>query len=185
METIVWEEPITYINHRHSVASWLLTYDHKRIGILYLIVVTAAFFLGGIMATLIRLELASPAGDLVSADVYNRMFTMHGVTMVFFVLVPAVPAVLGNFVMPLMIGAKDVAFPKLNLLSWYIFTTGFFFTIISMVVGGVSVTAIATSRSPCAKSRKICSDDGLLTIKLIEGQRRRKRASFSGTREPA
>jgi cytochrome c oxidase subunit 1 len=100
-------------------------------------VVTTAFFLGGLFATLIRLELATPAGDLLSADVYNRLFTMHGVTMVFFVLVPAVPAVLGNFVMPLMIGAKDVAFPKLNLLSWYIFTTGFIFTIVSMIVGGV------------------------------------------------
>src|SRR5947208_3192760 len=137
METIVWAKPTTYINHKHTVASWLLTYDHKRIGILYLIVVTTAFFLGGIMATLIRLELATPAGDLLSADVYNRMFTMHGVTMVFFVLVPAVPAVLGNFVMPLMIGAKDVAFPKLNLLSWYIFTIGFIFTVVSMILGGV------------------------------------------------
>ena len=119
------------------MASWLLTYDHKRIGILYLMVVTTAFFLGGLFATVIRLELATPAGDLLSADTYNRMFTMHGVTMVFFVLVPAVPAVLGNFVIPLMIGAKDVAFPKLNLLSWYIFTTGFLFTIVSMVLGGV------------------------------------------------
>ncbi|PYR65123.1 MAG: cytochrome c oxidase subunit I [Acidobacteria bacterium] len=137
METIVYEEPTTYLNHQHSVASWLLTYDHKRIGILYLIVVTFAFFLGGIFATLIRLELATPAGDLFSADVYNRMFTMHGVTMVFFVLVPAVPAVLGNFVMPLMIGAKDVAFPKLNLLSWYVFTIGFIFTVASMILGGV------------------------------------------------
>jgi cytochrome c oxidase subunit I len=137
METIVWAEPTTYINHKHSVASWLLTYDHKRIGILYLIVVTTAFFLGGLFATVIRLELATPAGDLLSADAYNRMFTMHGVTMVFFVLIPAVPAVLGNFAMPLMIGAKDVAFPKLNLLSWYIFTTGFLFTIVSMVLGGV------------------------------------------------
>jgi cytochrome c oxidase subunit I len=137
METIVWAEPTTYINHKHSVASWLLTYDHKRIGILYLMVVTAAFFLGGLFATLIRLELATPAGDLMSADVYNRLFTMHGVTMVFFVLIPAVPAVLGNFVMPLMIGAKDVAFPRLNLLSWYIFTIGFLFTIVSMVLGGV------------------------------------------------
>src|SRR6185436_6717487 len=128
---------VTYLNHEHTVASWLLTKDHKRIGILYLIVVTFAFFLGGLFATLIRLELATPAGDLVSADVYNRLFTMHGVTMVFFVLVPAVPAVLGNFVMPLMIGAKDVAFPKLNLLSWYVFTIGFLFTIVSMVMGGV------------------------------------------------
>ena len=134
---MVMESPVNYINHRHTVASWLLTKDHKRIGILYLIVVSTAFALGGIFATLIRMELTTPAGDLLSADVYNRMFTMHGVTMVFFVLVPAVPAVLGNFVMPLMIGAKDVAFPKLNLLSWYVFTIGFIFTVAAMVLGGV------------------------------------------------
>jgi cytochrome c oxidase subunit 1 len=109
METAVMDTPVTYLNHRHSVASWLLTKDHKRIGILYLIVVSTAFTLGGIFASLIRMELATPEGDLLSADMYNRMFTMHGITMVFFVLVPAVPAILGNFVMPLMIGAKDVA----------------------------------------------------------------------------
>src|SRR6186997_3460390 len=135
MQTMVAESPVNYVNHQHTVASWLLTKDHKRIGILYLIVVSIAFFLGGIFAALIRLELTTPAGDLLSADVYNRMFTMHGVTMVFFVLVPAVPAVLGNFAMPLMIGAKDVAFPKLNLMSWYIFTIGFIFTVISMILG--------------------------------------------------
>src|SRR6266576_4452687 len=92
--------------------------------------------LGGLFAALIRVELTTPQGDLLSADVYNRMFTMHGITMVFFVLIPAVPAVLGNFVLPLMIGAKDVAFPKLNLLSWYIFTIGFIFTVVSMILGG-------------------------------------------------
>ena len=119
---------VTYLNHEHTVASWLLTKDHKRIGIMYLLVVTFAFFLGGLFASMIRLELATPAGDLVSADTYNKMFTMHGVAMVFFVLIPAVPAILGNFVLPLMLGAKDVAFPKLNLLSWYVFVIGFLFT---------------------------------------------------------
>src|SRR6266581_4448553 len=137
MQTMVVESPVNYINHQHSVASWLLTKDHKRIAILYLIVVSIAATLGGIFAALIRVELTTPAGDLLSADVYNRMFTMHGITMVFFVLIPAVPAVLGNFVMPLMIGAKDVAFPKLNLLSWYIFVTGFIFTVTAMILGGV------------------------------------------------
>ena len=86
---------------------------------------------------MLRLELATPAGDLVSADTYNKMFTMHGVAMVFFVLIPAVPAILGNFVLPLQLGAKDVAFPKLNLLSWYIFVIGFLFTVYAMVSGGV------------------------------------------------
>ena len=116
---------VTYLNHEHGVASWLLTKDHKRIGLMYLVVVTFAFFLGGIFASGIRLELATPAGDFVSADTYNKLFTMHGVAMVFFVLIPAVPAILGNFVLPLMLGAKDVAFPKINLLSWYVFVVGF------------------------------------------------------------
>ena len=126
-----------YLNHTSTVASWLLTKDHKRIGILYLIVVTVAFILGGIFAAAVRIELTTPQGDFVAADTYNRLFTMHGVAMVFFVLMPAVPAVLGNFVLPLMIGAKDVAFPKINLLSWYVFVIGFIFTITAMIVGGV------------------------------------------------
>ena len=128
---------MNYLNHTSTVASWLLTKDHKRIGILYLIVVTSAFILGGIFAAAVRIELTTPQGDFVAADTYNRLFTMHGVAMVFFVLVPVVPAVLGNFLLPLMIGAKDVAFPKINLLSWYIFVIGFVFTIAAMIIGGV------------------------------------------------
>jgi cytochrome c oxidase subunit I len=126
-----------YLNHTSTVASWLLTKDHKRIGILYLLLVTAAFILGGIFAAGIRIELTTPQGDFVAADTYNRLFTMHGIMMVFFVLIPAVPAILGNFVLPLMIGAKDVAFPKINLLSWYVFLVGMVFTLTAMVVGGV------------------------------------------------
>jgi cytochrome c oxidase subunit 1 len=126
-----------YLNHETTIASWLLTKDHKRIGILYLIVVSLAFFLGGIFAAGIRIELTTPQGDFLAPDTYNRLFTMHGIAMVFFVLIPAVPAILGNFVLPLMIGAKDVAFPKLNLLSWYVFVIGFIFTIAAMLVGGV------------------------------------------------
>src|SRR5258708_15678302 len=136
MQTMVLESPVNYLNHKHTVASWLLTKDHKRIGILYLIVVSMAAMLGGLFAALIRVELTTPQGDLLSADVYNRMFTMHGITMVFFVLIPAVPAVLGNFVLPLMIGAKDVEVPRLNLLSWYIFVSGFSFTVTAMILGG-------------------------------------------------
>jgi cytochrome c oxidase subunit I len=128
---------VNFLNHQTTVASWLLTKDHKRIGILYLIVVTIAFMLGGIFAAAVRIELTTPQGDFVSADTYNRLFTMHGVAMVFFVLVPVVPAILGNFVLPLMIGAKDVAFPKINLLSWYVFVIGFIFTIAAMIIGGV------------------------------------------------
>src|SRR5262245_61636821 len=129
--------PLTYLNHEHSVRSWLLTKDHKRIGVMYLVVVTLAFFLGGLFATLFRLELATPAGDLLSSDTYNKMFTMHGVAMVFFVLIPGVPAILGNFVLPLMLGARDVAFPKLNLASWYIFLVGGLLTLFVAATGGV------------------------------------------------
>ena len=94
--------------------------DHKRIAILYLISLTFFFFVGGFFAVLIRLELLTPQGDLVTADTYNKLFSMHGIIMVFLFLIPSVPAVLGNFLIPLMIGARDLAFPRLNLLSWYI-----------------------------------------------------------------
>src|SRR3954471_6156301 len=137
MTTTVAESPINYLNVRTTVASWLFTKDHKRIGLMYMVVVTIAFIIGAFFAAIIRAELATPAGDLVSSDVYNRVFTMHGVAMVFFVLIPAVPAILGNFVLPLMLGARDVAFPKLNLLSWYVFVFGLIFTLVAMVTGGV------------------------------------------------
>ena len=128
---------VTYLNHENTVASWLLTLDHKRIGLLYLVAITAMFVLGGFYAALIRAELITPKGDMLSSDFYNKTFTAHGVIMVFFVLIPAVPATLGNFVMPLMLGAKDVAFPRLNLLSWYLYMFGAAFTLYSMLAGGV------------------------------------------------
>src|SRR5918998_3766493 len=126
-----------YLNIRYGILSWLLTKDHKRIALLYLISITAFFFLGGVFAVLIRLELATPAGDLLAADTYNRMFTMHGVIMVFFFLIPSIPAVLGNFLIPMMIGAKDLAFPKLNLLSWYVYMLGGLFALTSIAMVGV------------------------------------------------
>lgn len=116
--------PKNYLNAEYGIKSWLLTKDHKRIAILYLVSVTFFFMLGGIMAALLRLELATPLGDLVEPDTYNRLFTAHGVLMVFLFLIPAIPAVLGNFLIPLMIGAKDLAFPKLNLGSWYVYNVG-------------------------------------------------------------
>ena len=108
---------IDYLNVSFGVRSWLLTTDHKRIAILYLVVITLMFFIGGAFASVIRLELATPKGDLVEADTYNKLFTMHGVVMIFFFLIPSIPAVFGNFLVPMMIGAKDLAFPKLNLLE--------------------------------------------------------------------
>jgi cytochrome c oxidase subunit I len=126
-----------YLNNGHGLASWLLTKDHKRIAILYLITVSIFFFLGGLMAVGIRLELTTPEGDFVTADTYNKMFTLHGVIMVFFFLIPSIPAVLGNFLIPIMIGAKDLAFPKINLLSYYIYAVGGIFVLSAIAMGGV------------------------------------------------
>jgi cytochrome c oxidase subunit I len=129
--------PRHYLNERYGIASWLLTRDHKRIALLYLAAVTFFFFIGGAFAVLIRLELATPVGDMVSDETYNKLFTMHGVAMVFFFLIPAIPSVLGNFLVPIMIGAKDLAFPKLNLASWYIYMIGGLFTMYAIVTGGL------------------------------------------------
>ncbi|MEW6300152.1 MAG: cytochrome c oxidase subunit I [Thermodesulfobacteriota bacterium] len=126
-----------YLNVSYGVRSWLLTTDHKRIAWLYLASITLFFFLGGAFAVLIRLELLTPQGDLVLAETYNKLFTMHGLVMIFFFLVPSIPAVLGNFLVPLMIGARDLAFPRLNLASWYIYTLGGLFTLGAVVAGGV------------------------------------------------
>ncbi|HEY3131232.1 MAG TPA: cytochrome c oxidase subunit I [Acidobacteriota bacterium] len=126
-----------YLNVSYGVRSWLFTTDHKRIGLLYLVSITFFFFIGGFFATLIRLELLTPKGDLVSAETYNKLFSMHGIIMVFFFLIPSIPAVLGNFLIPLMIGAKDVAFPRLNLFSWYLFSLGGLFMLYALVNGGV------------------------------------------------
>ena len=129
--------PGTYLGEGSGPRAWLLTTDHKRVAWLYLISLTAFFFLGGAMAVLMRIELATPAGDLVSDDVYNRLFSLHGIIMVWFFLVPSIPATLGNFLLPLMIGARDLAFPRLNLASWYVFIFGSLFALFSVVAGGV------------------------------------------------
>ena len=126
-----------YLNDNYGIRSWLLTKDHKRIAVLYLFSITFFFFLGGLFAALIRLELLTPQGDLFQSDTYNKLFTMHGVNMIFFFLIPSVPAVLGNFLVPLMVGAKDLAFPKINLMSWYIFIAGAIFSLAALVSGGV------------------------------------------------
>jgi len=126
-----------YLNNEYGLKSWLLTLDHKRIAILYMLSTSFFFVIGGTMAALIRLNLLTPGGELVSADTYNKLFSIHGLIMVFFFLVPVAPAVLGNFLIPLMIGAKDVAFPRLNLLSWYLFMAGGSLELYMMVFGGV------------------------------------------------
>src|SRR3954447_24415104 len=126
-----------FLNDNYGIRSWLLTKDHKRIAILYLFSISFFFLLGGMFAVLIRLHLLTPNGELFQADTYNKLFTMHGVNMVFFFLIPSVPAVLGNFLVPIMVGTKDLAFPKINLLSWYLYMAGGVFSMAAMVSGGV------------------------------------------------
>ena len=126
-----------YLNVDYRFRSWLWTTDHKRIAILYMISVTLFFFVGGAAAVLFRLELMTPGGDLVIAETFNKLFTLHGVVMVFFFLIPAIPTVLGNFLLPMMVGARDLAFPRLNLASWYIFMTGGLLAIGAIIAGGV------------------------------------------------
>src|SRR5260370_1814281 len=135
-----YELPRThYLNATYGdgIRSWLLTTDHKRIALLYLGSVTVFFFIGGVLATMIRIHLLTPGGALVTPETYNKLFTMHGVAMIFFFLVPSIPAVFGNFLIPLMIGAKDLAFPKLNLLSWYLYMVGGCFVLYSFSTGGL------------------------------------------------
>jgi cytochrome c oxidase subunit 1 len=137
MSTVAAEVGPSYISAGYSLRSWLTTRDHKRIALLYVVSITFFFIIAAAAAAMIRLELLTPAGDLVDDDTYNKLFTMHGVVMVWFFLIPSIPATFGNFLIPLMIGAKDVAFPRLNLASWYIYTLGGVFVILSLVAGGV------------------------------------------------
>src|SRR6266478_330695 len=137
MITATVEARDNYLTHEYGVKSWLLTKDHKRIALLYLAAISFFFFLGGIFATVIRLELLTPPGDLVSSQTYNKLFSLHGIIMVFLFLIPSIPATLGNFLVPLMLGAKDLAFPKINLGSWYVFMIGGVFTMYAMLAGGL------------------------------------------------
>src|SRR5690242_2451005 len=130
--------PKTYFEEGgQTLSAWLLTTDHKRIGLLYLISIIFYFAIAAVAAALMRLELITPPGDMVTSETYNKLFTIHGTLMVWFLLIPFIPAVLGNFVIPMMIGARDVAFPKLNLLSWYLFNAGGLLAIYSIIFGGV------------------------------------------------
>jgi cytochrome c oxidase subunit 1 len=127
----------SYLDAPYGVAAWLLTKDHKRIAMLYLISITIFFAVGGAFAAGIRLELLTPKGDLWTDDMYNKLFTLHGVVMIFFFLIPSIPAVLGNFLLPIMIGTKDLAFPRINLLSWYIYIAGATITLAAVFSGGL------------------------------------------------
>jgi cytochrome c oxidase subunit 1 len=126
-----------YLSAGHTVKSWLLTLDHKRIAILYLVSITFFFTLGGLAAAGVRAELTSPRGQWFTHEVYNKLFSEHGILMIFFFLIPSIPAVFGNFALPIMLGARDLAFPKLNLLSWYLYVSGGTLALIGMAMGGV------------------------------------------------
>lgn len=162
-----------YLNVNYGVRSWLFTIDHKRIALLYFVTMTLMFFVGGALATMIRLELITPQGDLMQSETYNKMFTMHGVIMVFFFLIPSIPATIGNFILPLMIGAKDLAFPRLNLASWYIFVIGAIFSFYAVIHGGVdtgwtfytpfSTTASTSNVTPVAIGIFITGFSSILT----------------------
>jgi len=131
------ETRVHYLNVNYGIKSWLLTTDHKRIALLYLVSITFFFFIGGAAAVLMRLHLISPQGALFEPAAYNKLFTMHGIIMVFFFMIPSIPAVLGNFLVPMMIGARDLAFPKINLLSWYVFIAGGLLELYAIFYGGV------------------------------------------------
>jgi cytochrome c oxidase subunit I len=166
MSTLAMPVRATYLNAGFSLWSWLSTHDHKRIAILYTISVTLFFFIGGAAATIIRLTLISPSGDLVSAETYNKLFTIHGVVMVWFFLIPSIPATLGNFLVPLMIGARDMAFPRLNLTSWYIYVLGGLFTIGAMIAGGADTgwTFYTPFSTMFSNSRVIAAVAGVFVV---------------------
>ncbi|MEO7659114.1 MAG: cbb3-type cytochrome c oxidase subunit I, partial [Pyrinomonadaceae bacterium] len=130
-------EKLNYITNGSTLKSWLLTKDHKRIAIMYLVTVSMFFLMGGLYAATIRLELLTPASDLLQSGTYNKVFTQHGILMVFFFLIPSIPAILGNFLLPLMIGAKDLALPRINLLSLYIYWIGGAMVLFGLMQGGV------------------------------------------------
>ena len=129
--------PKNYLNHERGLMSWLFTLDHKRIGLMYLASIIIAFFLGGVLAVTLRTELWTPAGTFIDADTYNHIFTLHGVIMVFLFIIPSIPAALGNIFLPIMLGAKDVAFPRLNLASFWVYSLGAVFALYSIAHGGV------------------------------------------------
>ena len=130
------DEP-SYLGAGHTVRSWLLTRDHKRIGVMFLVVTALALLVGGLLALVVRLEHLTPGPTLVSATTYNRVFTLHGVVMVFVFMIPAIPSGFGNFLVPLMLGARDVAFPRLNLASFYVYCLGVVIVLTSMIAGAI------------------------------------------------
>src|SRR2546421_8016909 len=158
-----------YINAEYGLKSWLLTKDHKRIALLYLGSISFFFFIGSLYAMAIRLELLTPQGDLVQSSTYNKMFTQHGIIMVFFFLIPSIPATLGNFLIPMMIGARDLAFPRINLLSWYIYIAGGIFALTAVVKGGVDTgwTFYAPFSTTYSNTHVVLAAAGVFLFRLL------------------
>jgi cytochrome c oxidase subunit 1 len=130
---------VSYLEYKgkyRGILSWLLTTDHKKIGLLYLYCVTVFFFVAAILGVLMRIELIAPGQTIMGPQTYNGMFTIHGIIMIFVIVIPALPAIFGNFFLPILIGAKDVAFPKLNLFSFYLYLIGAIFGVLSQFIGG-------------------------------------------------
>jgi cytochrome c oxidase subunit I len=123
-----------YLKHDKGILSWIFTLDHKRIGLMYLVSVLASFALGGFFALALRTELFFPGPTIINHDQYNQAMTLHGAVMVFLVIIPGIPAALGNIILPLQLGAKDVAFPRLNLMSYHLWVLGALFFISSLVI---------------------------------------------------
>lgn len=131
------EHEDNYITHRQGLMSWIVTLDHKRIGMMYLIAVLCSFFIGGLMALALRTELWTPGPTIMTHDFYNHMFTLHGAVMTFLFIIPGIPGALGNFILPIMLGAKDVAFPRMNLCSFYLWVFGAVFFLAAIIGGGL------------------------------------------------
>jgi cytochrome c oxidase subunit II len=168
-----------YLNHTRGFASWAFTLDHKRIGIMYLVSTLAAFLIGGLAALAVRTELIARGPTLMDADTYNKIFTMHGAVMVFLFIIPSIPAALGNFVLPLMLGAKDVAFPRMNLASYWLWVLGSLFAVGAIVAGGVDTGwTFYTPYSTTTNTHVVATTFGA----FILGSARSSRGSTSSSR---
>src|SRR5207302_1579268 len=139
MTAVAIDLPRSYLTEKQTVISWVFTTDHKRVALLFFVSITFFFFIGGAAATLIRLHLVNPESNLLQPDIYNRMFTMHGIVMVWFFLIPSIPTTMGNFFVPLMIGAHDLAFPRLNIASWHVFNLSGVVLLYLLLMGGVDI----------------------------------------------
>ncbi|HKZ66081.1 MAG TPA: cytochrome c oxidase subunit I [Chitinophagaceae bacterium] len=127
---------LEYTGKGKGLKAWITSTDHKRIGILYLVSLLSFYVVGVLFGFLMRLELIAPGRTIMDPQTYNQIFTLHGVIMIFLFVIPGVPAAFGNFFLPILIGAKDVAFPRINLLSWYLFVLGGLLAVLSILLPG-------------------------------------------------